>query len=98
MYEIQLPEQGCSVYYGTYIDNYYNSTRTRYYLNDGQLVRSTTSSYTRLPDGAVCLSQGDLTYKPELEIYFNVISITALIFLFWFSVRFILHRFWRKIR
>lgn len=98
MYEIKLPENGCSVYYGTYIDNYYNSIRTRYYLNDGQLVRSSTASYSRLPDGAVCLSQGDLIYKPELEVYFNLFSILCAGLIFWFAYRLIIHPFWRKIR
>lgn len=96
MYEIELPKQGCSVYYGQYIDNYYNSTRTRYYINDGKLVRSTTASYTHLPTGVVCLSQGDLIYKPETEVYFNIIAIGVCIFLFYAAYKLILHRFWRR--
>lgn len=98
MYEIELPPDGCNVFYGTYVDNYDRNIRTRYYFSENKLVKSTTSSYTRLPDGAVCLSRGDLIYKPETEVYFNVISIVFAIIIFVFAVRLILYPFWRKIR
>lgn len=96
MYEIPLPENGCSVYYGTYVDNYYNSVRTRFYVNDTQLVKSSTSSYTRLPDNVVCLNQGDLIYKPELEVYFNLASFVLFPLLIMFAIRLILFRWWRR--
>lgn len=98
MYEIELPVGGCSVYHGDYVDHYNNNVRTRYYFSGNRLVQSTRSSYTRIPDGATCLSQGDLIYKPETEVYFNVISIICAIFIFVFAVRLILYPFWRKIR
>lgn len=96
--EIDLPKLGCSIYYGNYVDNYYNSVRTRYYLNENKLVKSTTSNYTRLPDGAVCLSSGDLFYKPETEVYFNVISLFIAIVIFGVAIRLFFYPFWRRIR
>lgn len=96
--EIDLPTSGCSIFYGTYIDNYYNSIRTRYYLNANNLVKSTTSNYTRLPDGAICLSPGELVYKPETEVYFNVISIIFAIIIFGLAVRLFFYPFWRRVR
>lgn len=67
--EVQIPSNGCSIYYGTYIDHYINNTRTRYYLNNEKLIKSSTSNYTSLPTGYSCLSQGDLWFKPELKIW-----------------------------
>lgn len=95
--EITLPSDGCNVYSGTYIDNYYNHVRTRYYLNENQLIKSSTASYTNLPTGTVCMDS-NLVYKPEIEVYFNVISIISAIFIFVFAIRLILYPFWRKIR
>lgn len=73
--EIALPSSGCNIYYGTYIDNYLNNTRIRYYINEGQLIESTRSTYSSIPSGYHCLTQGDLVYKPELQIYFGVFSL-----------------------
>lgn len=95
-YNIKLPEQGCNVFYGTYIDNYRNNIRTRYYIYDSQLIASTTSSYTNMPTGYICMSEDSLVYKPELEVYFTFMSIAAMLALFWLAYRFILHPFWRK--
>lgn len=96
--EIELPSDGCNIYYGTYIDNYHSNVRTRYYINENHLIKSTTSSYNNMPNGYVCMEQGSLIYKPEIEVYFNVISIIFAIIIFIFAVRLILYPFWRKIR
>lgn len=75
--KIDLPTQGCNVFYGTYFDNYYNGVRTRYYLNDGQSIPSTSQTYINNPSNVYCLSstQFQLWYKPELEVYFGAISL-----------------------
>lgn len=96
--DIELPSDGCNVFYGNYLDNYSHNTRTRYYFSENKLIRSSTASYTRIPDGVVCLEQGDLIYKPEIEVYFNVISVICAIAIFLFAIRLILYPFWRKIR
>lgn len=95
-YNIKLPEQGCNVFYGTYIDNYYNSTRTRYYIVDGSLILSSRSNYSNTPTGAVCMSDTEIPYKPELEVYFTFMAIIAAFFLFFMAYRLIIHPFWRK--
>lgn len=95
-YNIKLPEQGCNVFYGTYVDNYRNSVRTRYYIFDSQLIPSSTSSYSNLPNGSVCMGETELIYKPELEVYFTFMAIVAIFFIFWFAYKIILHPFWRK--
>ena len=97
MYEIKLPDTGCNVYYGTYLDNYYNSVRTRFYINDTKLIKSSTSSYTRLPDGVVCLNQGDLIYKPELEVYFQLASVVFFPLIIYLAYKLVLHKWWRRI-
>lgn len=71
--EITLPE-GCNLYYGTYIDNYVNNTRSRYYFNNYELVLTNRSNYHDLPSGAVCF-EGTLYYKPEVSVYFQAISL-----------------------
>lgn len=96
--EIELPDQGCNVYYGTYIDNYNGNVRTRFYLNENQLIPSSTSSYTRLPDGVQCLdSSTSIVYKPESHVYFEFMAIIGTLFILFSAVRLILYRFWRKI-
>lgn len=95
-YAIELPSQGCNVYYGNYLDNYHNGHRSRYYLNDGKLVLSNTSSYSSLPSGVNCLSAGDLIYRPEIDVYFQSIALVFVFFLFFSAYRLIIHPFWRK--
>lgn len=95
-YNIKLPEQGCNVFYGSYVDNYYNNVRTRYYILDSQLLASSTSSFSSMPSGVVCMDEAVLTYKPELEVYFTFMAIVAAFFLFFMAYRLIVHPFWRK--
>lgn len=97
MYEIPIPE-GCSVFYGTYIDTYRNNQRTRYYIYGNRLVPSTTSSYTTIPTGSVCLSQGDLVYKPELEVWFSLASLFIFIGIVCVAVRLLIFPFFRRVR
>lgn len=83
--EIELPSSGCNIYYGTYLDNYLNNTRTRYYINEGKLIKNnvTTSSYNTTPSGAYCLTSADkLLYRPQDTIYFPIISLAICSFVF----------------
>lgn len=86
MYEVQIPDVGCSVYYGTYVDTYYNNIRYRYYLNEDHLVLNSTQSYNQVPSGLQCVSQGSIVYKPELTIYFPFLAfalcLLALLFVY----------------
>ena len=77
--EIQIPSNGCSIYYGTYIDHYQGNVRTRYYLQNEKLVKNSSSSYNSMPSGYSCISQGDLTYKPELKIWFPFLSFALIL-------------------
>lgn len=90
--EITLPQQGCNVYYGTYIDNYYNNTRTRYYINDGMLVASNSQSYNynAIPTGAVCIDS--LTHHSEYGVYFQFISLAVFALAFYLIYRVIIKR------
>lgn len=78
--EIQIPTNGCSIFYGSYIDHYYNGVRRRYYINNEKLVLSNTSSYNTMPSGYTCLSQGDITYKPENQVWFPALSLALIVF------------------
>lgn len=70
-----LPENGCNVFNGSYVDNYYNNVRTRYYLNEGSLLASSTSAYVNIPNGTHCLTSNEyIYYKPELGVWFPVLS------------------------
>lgn len=94
-----LPAQGCNVFYGTYIDNYNGNTRSRYYLNDGHLVLSSTSNANSTPNGVHCLTSDDMIiYKPEIEVYFNIIAILAAFVIFSAAYKLIIFPFWRKIK
>lgn len=79
--EIELPKTGCNIVYGTYVDNYANSQRRRYYIVNQKLVLNSTSSYSSLPTGYQCFS-GNLEYKPELKIYLSFLSLALCIFSF----------------
>lgn len=90
--EIDLPNTGCNVFYGTYIDNYTNNTRTRYYINDGELIANNSQyyNYNPTPTGAVCIDT--LTYHSELPIYFELASIAIVALAFWLIYRVIVKR------
>ena len=90
--EIKLPQNGCNVFYGSYVDNYNNNTRTRYYVFDGELIKNNeqTYNYNPVPSGANCISS--LTYGSELSIYFEFISIVIIGFAFWLLYRTIIKR------
>lgn len=72
--EVELPQNGCNVYYGSYIDNYNGGIRTRYYINNNKLVESSRATYTGSLSNYHCVTTGDILYNPEAQIYFGAIS------------------------
>lgn len=68
--------------------------REEYWLNDGKLVRTMkygTSNPTPTV-GTICLTQGDIVYKPELKVYFPLLSMALFAFTVWLVYRTILRR------
>lgn len=79
--EVELPVNGCSVLTSpNTLYNYHHNIRTLYYIYDGKLVKSSTSTYSSLPINSVCLSQGDLVYRPEVKIHFYFMSFCLVAF------------------
>lgn len=75
---VELPNTGCNIINSaTTFYNYSSDGRTRdtYVIYDGIAKKQASTynqyGYTYTGD---CLSTGDLVYKPELKIYFPVIS------------------------
>lgn len=89
--EIKLP-QGCNVFYGTYIDNYRNNIRTRYYINDGELITNSQQnySYDPRPNGYVCIDK--LTYHSEFNVFFEVLSLIIVLLAFFLIYKTIIKR------
>lgn len=72
---VELPTTGCNISNSSgYIDNYSGNIRTRYLINENKLVKVYSTTYATRPSDYICLSTGDLVYKPELAIYFQFIS------------------------
>lgn len=85
---------GCNVFYGTYIDNYNGSTRVRYYLNDYNLIPSSSVGNANRPAGSICLSN-NLNYKPEVEVYFKAISFALIAFAGVLLFNIVIKRLWQ---
>lgn len=80
--EIELPQNGCSILTSSNtVDHYLNNVRTRYYIYDGKLVKSTTSTNANLPLNSYCLQPGDLVYRPEVKIHFYFMSFCLVAFI-----------------
>lgn len=76
---VELPTTGCNILISD--TSFYNyspdsHTRNRYYIYDGKghLQSSDYSQYGYSYTGT-CLNTGDLVYKPELKVYFEIISV-----------------------
>lgn len=76
--DVVLPSTGCNIINSsTTFYNYSPDGRTRasYVIYDGKAILQSTNTnqygYTYSGD---CLVTGDLVYKPELDVYFPVIS------------------------
>lgn len=77
--DVTLPNTGCNILISE--SSFYNyspdsRTRERYYIYEGKAYRQSTdySQYGYTYTGT-CLNTGDLVYKPELKVYFEIISI-----------------------
>lgn len=77
--EVELPSTGCNIITSsTSFYNYSTDGRTRdtYYIYEGvaHLQSSTYNQYGYTYTGT-CLQTGDLVYKPELLVYYPVMSL-----------------------
>lgn len=82
--DVVLPETGCNIlnsassFYNYSTDRY---TRSLYYLYDGKaFLQSTSTSPYQYNYSGTCLVTGDLTYKPELKVYFPALSFALVCF------------------
>lgn len=77
--DVELPSTGCNIINSaTSFYNYTNNDRTRslYYIYDGKaLLANTQTSNTGYNYTGSCLSTGDITYKPELKVWFPLVSV-----------------------
>lgn len=87
-----MPTTGCNVFYGSYIDNYVGSTRSRYYIYDGVAVKSQTSTNVTQPNGANCITAEDLSYKPEIQIFVGLAACIASLAVFAIALKLVLGR------
>lgn len=100
--DVELPTTGCNILNSsTTFYNYSSDSRTRetYIIYDGEahLQSSTYNQYGYSYSGD-CLSTGDLVYKPELQVWFNLASIFVFISILLLAVRLFFYPFWRKLR
>lgn len=76
--DVVLPETGCNIINSsTSFYNYSSDGRTRayYVIYDGKaFLQSTNTSQYGYTYSGDCLVTGDLVYKPELDVYFPIIS------------------------
>ena len=60
---------GCNVFYGNYIDNYNESTRSRYYLDSyGQLILTQTTRNVNRPNGVACMTEMPMSHNMDVGI------------------------------
>lgn len=82
--DVVLPASGCNIINNsTTFYNYSNNNRQRdtYIIYDGKaFLQSTSTSTTGYNYTGTCLHTGDLVYKPELSVYFPVISFCIVCF------------------
>lgn len=76
--DVDMPTTGCNIINSaTTFYNYSADGRTRqqYVIFDGQAILQSTSTsqygYTYTGD---CLDTGDIVYRPEIKVYFPIIS------------------------
>lgn len=83
--DVVLPSSGCNIISNsTTFYNYSDNGRTRqtYVIYDGKaFLQSSATSTTGYTYTGTCLTTGDLKYKPELEVYFPVISFCIILLL-----------------
>lgn len=93
--DVELPTTGCNILTSaTSFYNYSNNNRTRktYYIYEGvaHLQSETTSTYGYDVTGT-CLSTGDLVFRPEVRVYFPILSFviicTILLFIYHIMIK-----------
>lgn len=89
-----IPRQGCNVFYGSYVDNYNNGTRTRYYKTGGRWISSSTATATR-PTGAICMEEVELAEGSEIAGVVNLGAICLGVILVLLGVKMVLGRLLR---
>lgn len=81
---VELPSTGCNIINSsTTFYNYSSDGRTRssYVIYDGKaFLQSTNTSQYAYNYTGHCLVTGDLVYKPEIEVYFPIISFCLVCF------------------
>lgn len=93
---IELPVEGCNILSSD--SSLYNysadgHSRTHYVIYDGKLLKESeqTSQYGYDHTGT-CLSTGDLVYKPELRIDFEMYSLAVLFLVGYLLFSFIIEK------
>lgn len=78
---IPLPNGSCRAWNSsTSLYVYNGSQRTTWYLIDGEFVQGSTSTFTTIPTGTNCVTEGP-QYKPELEVYYTHLAMASFIFI-----------------
>lgn len=79
----ELPEAECNQFNGNYVDSYNNGIRVRYYLHEGSLIPSSSTTYYNIPSGAYCLTSDDvISYMPDFTIWAQFLSFIIIVFAF----------------
>lgn len=95
--EIELPDTGCNIINSaTSFYNYSIDRRTRdlYYIYDGKAYKqSSTTNQQGYNYTGTCLHTGDLIYKPEIQVYFPLISFIIICAAIIFAYKIVLWRF-----
>ena len=82
---VDLPDTGCNVINSS--SSFYNyspdyRTRTTYYIYEGVAhVSSSTYNGNGYSVTGTCLSDGDLVFKPEIEVFFPFMAFCSICFL-----------------
>lgn len=81
---------GCNVFYGTYIDNYNGTRRTRYYFDSyGQLIPSTITTNNNRPTGSQCMTELPMSHNMDMGI---VVAEAAAAIAIYLAVKFVVGR------
>lgn len=95
--DVVLPETGCNIINSSTSFYNYSSdgrTRTNYVIYDGKaILQSTNTSQYGYSYSGDCLVTGDLVYKPEMQIYFPVISFILICAAILLAYKIVLWRF-----
>lgn len=81
--DVELPNDGCNIINSSSsFYNYTNNNRTRslYYIYDGKAIKASESTNTQgYTYTGTCLVTGDLIYKPEKQVEFQIWSFLIII-------------------